>query len=149
MKAKLTWAVVGLLLGACMVPVVSLAQSAASPPRQVSAAPTSGRFQLTAEYEGRLFMVDSATGRVWRYTLVTVPDSAVQTRVDTLIAIQEAQSGSVFTEAERKALSDKLEPEQRQEVETENNPCEGLRSCFVEVDRVRLTSAGWTSEVVR
>ncbi|MBI3492801.1 MAG: hypothetical protein HY047_13645 [Acidobacteria bacterium] len=140
---------VGLLLAVVsVVPAISQAQA---PPRSTSTTPSpSGRFQLLSENQGTVFMVDTATGRVWRYTLVTASASLVQARVDNLIAVQENTNGRPFTEAEKKALSDRLTREQTDEVNAENNPCKGLKTCFVEIDRLRLTPGGvYASEVVR
>jgi len=63
-----------------------------------------GRFQLVPQSQGTMFLVDTTTGRVWRYSHLT---------------------------------SEKTE-----------NPsyCTGLESCLYEVDRLKLTQAGWVSE---
>ena len=88
----------------CLATLMVQAQTPAVPGPDLS-----GRFQLVAENDSPLVhLVDSATGRVWRYTLLT--DS----------------------NGER----------------VENNPCSGFVACFIEVDRLSLTTAGWTSEII-
>jgi hypothetical protein len=91
----------------------------------------------------------AATGRVWRYTLLAPADSDVKAAVDKAITAQEISNRRVFSEAERKELSDKLSKEQRDKMQESNNLCTGLSICFVEVDRVRLAPSGkFASEIV-
>lgn len=119
------------LLAVCLTATESYAQSTAAPIRPSNQNP--GRFQLVPENQGTMFLVDTATGRVWRYTLVTPPESDVKAYVDAAIAIQEASNGRTFPETERKALFEKLAKERRDELQALNNPCKGLVTCFVEV----------------
>lgn len=153
MTAKVITLAVGWLLGGSLVPTVSHAQSASVQPRPAptsSAAAASGRFQLVPLPQGTMFLVDSATGRAWRYTQVTPSDSTVQTYVTTQIALREAASGRAFSEAEKKALADEIKKTAKEEIDAMSNPCKGLVACFVETDRVRLTpTGGWASEIVK
>ena len=74
----------------------------ASTPAQI------GRYQLLLHSPGTVYLVDTATGRIWRYTKLT-----------------------------------------RAEQAPESNPCFGLDTCFLEVDRLRLTDSGWVSEILK
>lgn len=136
------------VLGVWLTAAESYAQSAPAPVRPSSQSP--GRFQLVPEPGGTIFLLDTATGRVWRNSYVTPSDSDVKASVDKTIALQEASNGRSFPEAERKALFDKLSIERKDELQKLKNPCNGLTICFVEVDRVRLTPNGeFSSEIVR
>ena|SRR6266511_2744775 len=66
-----------------------------------------GRFQLVAEPQGTIFLVDTATGRVWRHTLMT----------------EGGNPKPICTPG-------------------------SLTACFLEVDRMRMTERGYTSEIV-
>jgi hypothetical protein len=68
-----------------------------------------GRYQLLLNSPGTVYLVDTATGRIWRYTKLT-----------------RAEGSS-----------------------DQSNPCTGLDTCFLEVDRLRLTDSGWVSEIVK
>jgi hypothetical protein len=65
-----------------------------------------GRFQLVSAHQTTTFLIDTSTGRTWRYSH----------RTDA----QSSASGS---------------------------PCEGLKDCFMEVDRLSVTREGWVSEI--
>ena len=130
-----------------LVAAKSHAQTAPAPARPSNQPP--GRFQLVPEPGGTVFLLDTATGRVWRYSYLTPADSDVKAAVDKAITAQEISNGRVFSEAERKELSDKLSKEQRDKMQESNNPCTGLSNCFIEVDRVRLAPSGkFASELV-
>lgn len=105
-KVKLLVAV-GALVLACVTVTLLYAQAPQSAGASTIGSAT--RFQLVAQHEGTMWLVDSMTGRVWRYSRLT--DSAGQGAKD--------------------------------------SPCSGLLTCFFEVDRVRLTVDGYTSELVR
>lgn len=96
---RLRRAITVVILVVALLPVGVLAQGT----QQV------GRWQLVSQNQGTMFLVDTATGRVWRYTKLT--DGAGK--------------------------------------EVEDNPCKGLATCFVEIDRLRLLplTGRWISEI--
>ena len=101
------------------------------------------------EREGTMFLLDTATGRIWRYSFVEPTESNVKESVDKAITLQEASNGRTFSEAERKVLFNSLAKEHKDELQKLANPCRGLLTCFVEVDRVRLGPNGsYASEIV-
>ena len=65
-----------------------------------------GRFQLVSAHQTTMFLIDTKSGRTWRYSHRT-----------------EAQSSS------------------------SGSPCEGLKDCFMEVDRLSVSPTGWISEI--
>ena len=65
-----------------------------------------GRFQLVSAHQTTMFLIDTTSGRTWRYSHRT-----------------EAQSSS------------------------SGSPCEGLKDCFMEVDRLSVSPTGWVSEI--
>jgi hypothetical protein len=65
-----------------------------------------GRFQLVSAHQTTMFLIDTASGRTWRYSHRT-----------------EAQSSSA------------------------GSPCQGLKDCFMEVDRLSVSPTGWVSEI--
>ena len=135
------------LLGLWLTAAKSNAQSAPVAARLSNQPP--GRFQLIPQPEGTMFLLDTATGRIWRYTLLMPAESDVKASVDKAIALQEASNNTTFSEAERKALFDTLAKKHRDDLQESGNPCRGLTTCFVEVDRVRLGPNGkYASEIV-
>ena len=106
-----------------------------------------GRFQLAFEGEETTFLVDSATGRVWRYAIVSV-ESEVAREVERIVYARVLAS----PETESQAEIEDMRQEVRQEVRAElTSPCHGFLTCFVEVDRVSFSETGldWISEIVR
>src|SRR5688572_29397306 len=75
-----------------------------------------GRFQLLAQPEGTVFLVDTAQGRVWRYTVLKIPNTdpipasevEVLKYLDGLIATDEAAIGRRYTDAERASRREAL-----------------------------------------
>jgi hypothetical protein len=97
-----------------------------------------------------MFLVDTTTGRVWRYTRVTPSDSRVEEYIAAEIEIREIRIGRQFTDAEKRELRGEIAKTEKARLETLSNPCTGLVACFVEVDRIRLTPTGsWASEIVK
>ena len=143
MTAKPTAAaLVGLILGICVVPLISHAQST-TPTRPAAPTPTPGRFQLvtqpgTTSVLGLVYLIDTATGRVWAHIQVTPSDEAVAA------AVRNMPNPQGFTTGPPLADQEKF---RRQFVEN-YGPCSGTSRCFVELDRVSLTNSGWVSEVV-
>ena len=90
-----------ILCGLFLTPTASSAQTQDSVPAPTE---TAGRFQLVTQNEGTMFLVDSATGRVWRYTQV-VFEQEVQAR--------EATERRAAREAERRAAQEAAEAERR------------------------------------
>jgi len=90
-----------ILCGLFLTPTASSAQTQDSVPAPTE---TAGRFQLVTQNEGTMFLVDSATGRVWRYTHV-VFEQEVQAR--------EATERRAAREAERRAAQEAAEAERR------------------------------------
>ena len=76
-------------------------------------------------------MIDSATGRVWRYTKVTASEQQVKNFIDRLINLEELRSPQPFTEQERKARDTSLRGEHASEIESLAHPCSGLVTCLV------------------
>lgn len=98
------------------MPLLARAQTVTAPPRPAAAVPATvatGRFQLVPLPEGSMFLVDSVTGRVWRYTQVTPSESTIQSYVSREIAVREALSGRTFTAAERAELAERIRKEDR------------------------------------
>jgi hypothetical protein len=96
-----------------------------------------------------MFLLDTATGRIWRYSFLMPAESDVKASVDKAIALQEASNNTTYSEAERKMFFDKLVKEHRDNLQLSGNPCNGQTTCFVEVDRVRLGRNGkYASEIV-
>jgi hypothetical protein len=72
MKVKRGMVLVLLMIG--LGPVALLAQAPARPTPPQQAAPQIGRFSLLSQPEGTVFLIDSATGRVWRYTQLVIDE---------------------------------------------------------------------------
>lgn len=109
---RMTWIA---LLATAIVAILNPAASAQAPRPRAADHPVPagtpaqiGRYQLLLHSPGTVYLVDTATGRIWRYTKLT-----------------------------------------RAEQAPENNPCFGLDTCFMEVDRLRLTDSGSVSEIVK
>lgn len=118
---------------------------AAAPARAATATAGPGRYSLISSESG-LFMLDATTGRIWRYIRVTVSDADVRPEQEFRALQRRTELGRELTTAERQDL-DRIV---REEKEADANPCSGLVSCFVEVDRVDLVADGtWRSSVVR
>lgn len=140
-----------IVLAAALVicPVILFAQN--TPARQ-SPAPTAapGRFQLVPDNRGAMFLVDSATGRVWRFAELVMDenDPEIKKTIDQRFDSRRNQrlpDGRMPTLDElRKIVTEEI----RQEYAARNSPCHGTKACFLEVDRAQLTQQGWTSEVV-
>ncbi|MDO8681407.1 MAG: hypothetical protein Q7R30_23050 [Acidobacteriota bacterium] len=115
---------------------------AAAPKPTVS---VSGSRMMIFDTTVGVFLVDNNTGRVWRYTQLTLSDSDLQPYVDTEETLKSLQLGRDLTPQERSEIRQSV----RERRQAANNPCEGTRACFLEVDRAKLTVDGWTSEVVK
>lgn len=115
---------------------------AAAPKPTVS---VSGSRMMIFDTTVGVFLVDNNTGRVWRYTQLTLSDSDLQPYVDVEETLKSAQLGRDLTLQERSEIKLSV----REKRQAANNPCEGTRACFLEVDRAKLTADGWTSEVVK
>lgn len=107
-----------------------------------------GRYQLVPENQGTIFLLDSITGRVWRYTRVTPSEADVQGYVDGYVKALERASGRQYSETERKELSEIVRRDEKANIEAMVNPCKGLLTCLVELDRVRLSPSGFNSELL-
>lgn len=125
----------------------TIAAQAPAPATPQAVGSTTGRFQLFAQPQGQVFMIDSATGRVWRYTHVTPSAGEVQKYLDSLIA---AEVRLPLTEQERTAREASLRRKHASEIDSLATPCHGLVTCLVELDRVNLSNAGtFVSEIVK
>lgn len=91
-------------------------------------------------------MMDGSTGRIWRYTRLTASDSEIK-------SFQELRQASKRLELGRELSKDELSQvneSAKEDLETRMNPCTGLVTCFLEVDRKRLLDGDkWTAEVPR
>jgi hypothetical protein len=111
---------------------------------------TVGRYQLVGEQQGTMFLVDTATGRVWRYTLLTEQVTSVAERER--ITIRNLYGRETYSEdPAQKAVEQRVVQQFLKEKVTRDvgeRYCRGMTSCFYEVDRLRLTPGGdWTSEL--
>ena len=98
MHTKLLVVGVGVVTAVGLTSAALIAQSSSGAPLRASA--PVGRFQLVRMDVQGTFLVDTSTGRVWRYTLLTAADNNA--------------------------------------ADPKDNPCEGLDTCFLEVDRRAL-----------
>lgn len=123
-----------------LIPAAAAAQTAATPPRPSTQGPVQpvGRFQLVPLLEGTMFLVDSATGRVWRYTRLVPTDAEVQT-------IAEAEIRALDSPAPGPPSAERLR-RVREELRAKMNLCANTETCFLEVDRLALIEGGWRSE---
>ena len=161
------------ILGRCSTHLAAQGQPPAGPAARTTAPPaTVGRFQLVPDSQGATFLIDSATGRVWRYTKVepSQPSSeATEKRLNERLvaratefhiplgngslANQAAEARRLLLAEETARVTREVQDEVQAQLKAEErriNPCHGLVACFVETDRVRLTPDGttWTSELV-
>jgi len=126
----------GLLLITCVVPAISQTRSA---PATRSSTSTPGRFQVvmqpsTDSVLGLVYLVDTATGRVWAHIHITPSDEEVDAAVENM-PLNNPQALAA-REAARKRFIEGY------------GPCHGTARCFVEIDRVDLTDRGWVSSTV-
>ena len=163
--------VFALLFGFFTAPTTSAGQTPGSAQDSDESA---GRFRLVPEPDGTMFLMDSATGRVWRYSRIvdeeedpveappTARQALLERRIEELVrqreeeAVQRTGVGVADFKldewrreirAEFEVLDPTLRPVEP-EPRPDPNPCTGTAACFVEVDRVRLTPAGWVSEIL-
>lgn len=110
-------------------------------------APTviTGSRMVIFDSDAGTFLVDNNTGRVWRYTRLTLPDAELQPFVETEEFLKKTELGRELTPQERAEIKQNVKAKRAAAV----NPCQGTGACFLEVDRGRLTADGWTSEIVK
>ena len=115
MRTKAIFLGLGLLLGSFTFGIATSAQGRQSAGPAVASTMQPGRYQTVWNHDAPtgltglgFFMIDTSTGRVWRYEVAN-PAVAAQ---DTLKSMAACKTSS----------------------------------CFVELDRVSLTSVGWVSE---
>lgn len=125
--------------------VIGHAQTPSSSTAPKPAVTVSGSRMMIFDTDAGLFLVDNNTGRVWRYTRLTLSDADLQPYVDVEETLKSAQLGRDLTASERTEIKQSV----RERREAANNPCSGTQACFLEVDKARLSAAGWVSEVVK
>jgi hypothetical protein len=129
-----------------LIPTAVHAQTAATPPRpntQGSVQPV-GRFQLVPLPEGTMFLIDSATGRVWRYTQLVPTEAEVSAAIDADIIAEGKALGVVLGRVPDLTRDRRV----REELRAKMNPCAITTACFLEVERFALRERGWSSEVL-
>ena len=129
-----------LALGMCLTPSIVTGQTLTPSAPRPAPAPAAcvGRYQLvmqpgTDSLLGRVYLLDTVTGRVWADIQVTPPDNVVDAAVR-----RNAPADSSAADQEKF----------RKQFIANYGPCKGLTRCFVEVDRVRLTGDDCVSEIV-
>jgi hypothetical protein len=138
-----------LLIG--LGPEAALSQAPARSTSSQQGASQVCRFSLLAQPEGTVFLIDSATGRVWRYTQLVIDenDPAIKRAIDGLWELRKQKESTRFPNGIMPtALENELREVVKQEYEREQNPCTGTKACFLEVDRGSLTPKGWVSEII-
>jgi hypothetical protein len=134
-------AVLGLLVSG--VPAFSQSQSS-TPQARPTTAVSNSRLVIFDTDVG-VFLVDNQTGRVWRYTRLTLSDSDIEPFVRVRESLRRTELSRELTTVERNELKATVKEERESTV----NPCTGTGACFLEVDRARLTPDGWSSEIVK
>ena len=113
---------------------VANAQTAARTPAPPNPQPPAGRYQLvmqpsTSTVLGRVYLLDTATGRVWADIQITPSDKAVE---DFLKNVSDAS----------------LRNDLRQTFIDRYSPCNKMPRCFVEIEKATLNANGeWISQV--
>ncbi len=82
---------------------------------------TAGRFQLVTQDEGTMFLVDSATGRVWRYTRV-VSEQEIQAREAERQREAQEEARRAADEARELALEERVTRLMREECSRRSRP---------------------------
>lgn len=137
------------LLACCFLTAGVAAQPQAPTPQRSQPQSTSGRYQLL-ESHNVVYMIDSATGRVWRETVFQVSEKQIDEYIEKLLAAEEARRGRPFTVYERSPRWDGLRKDHDADIKRLGSPCTGVAPCFVELDRIRLKEDGtFSSEVIK